>query len=810
MEYDVSLVKSVSLSSIPVEDKPLAFLNAAYKGNLQTVQEFIDGGVEKETRDSQRQNILHKAAMNGHSSIVLYAIQLGVDVNTKDYCSRTPLHLAAANGWLTIAHCLVKAEADMEAVEDTNSTPLFLAASRGRLEVVQYLTRSGANTTTRDWKGRLPSEVATEEAHHKVAKFLDVKSHSESDTSSQDGNGDVGPFWKSLGGTISSDVADQSSEIRSLKTASLQEQAPSECGEFEESSKPVSVLDTFRRLTDSSSKALEMASQEKTKPVNPTCDDAQLELEARPLTPKNDVIRLASGVLMERPLHPKNDVIRLASEALMDRPQTKSDVSLSLVSEKTEVSLESGIADIARVDADVPSLEPPAEFQGTVAPPISPIASLVDGPKDQSETSLPLETSSNLNQDLCEEAIKHFEDIATSPMLFSSERIESQRHRADKDIATSPVLFSSERGDPQRHRADKDTATSPVLFSSERNDPKRHQAEKDTATSPVLFSSEHDASQRHRADKGMGTSPMAYVGKLFDSSDGLTLPQASFGSHQKLPANELDKTRCSVLPASSVKLGERIGQGSFGFVSDAEVDGQAVAVKTLNTSLELDEDDIIKLQGCKHKHLITIVGVCTEPLLIVMERFAVSLFHRLHYQKHVPVNAHKALSESASALAYLHRVCVCHGNVKTENVLLHEGNDTAKLTDFGIAPLQKGSNAFFGCKHKTRTVAYSAPELLTAGRSTRPRFSLKSDVFAFGMLAWEVSSRRTPYDRWSAFDIMSHTEEGSREDLRKVDNVEMRLLIQRSWVREPIQRPDMEDVVTELSRLWWASVRQMI
>jgi serine/threonine protein kinase len=217
-------------------------------------------------------------------------------------------------------------------------------------------------------------------------------------------------------------------------------------------------------------------------------------------------------------------------------------------------------------------------------------------------------------------------------------------------------------------------------------------------------------------------------------------------------------------------------------------------------------EDVMQLQRFRHKHLVLIFGICVEPLSIVMEMIPMSLFRRLHSRDQQPIKDNKVLSETASALAYLHRVEVCHGDLKSENVLMLAENDMVKVCDFGLAPLQTFRSALHGAKPKTRSMCYRSPELL----SPRPRFSFKSDVFAFGVLAWEICARKIPFDRWPAMDIMEHTELGRREDIQKMVDVEMRSLVHRAWSQEPSQRPDMEDLVNELSTLWWASVRQMI
>jgi hypothetical protein len=256
---------------------------------------------------------------------------------------------------------------------------------------------------------------------------------------------------------------------------------------------------------------------------------------------------------------------------------------------------------------------------------------------------------------------------------------------------------------------------------------------------------------------------------------------------------------------SSIEFGSHIGHGLFGHVYGAQMNGKRVAVKEFNITMLSARDDIARLSKCRHKHIVNLLGMCSEPMSIVMEYCAANLFHQLHGEKHVLINTHQMLSGIASGLAYLHRIQVCHEDLKSENVLIEEPSQIPKICDYGFASLRNLSHTFSGVREKTRSICYRAPEVL----SERPRFTALSDVFAFGMLAWEICSQKVPYERWSSLDIIWHTEEGNREKIQKVPNMHMRLLIQRAWTQDPSLRPAMEDLLMDLSKIWWGSMCQL-
>ncbi|MCP4786141.1 MAG: serine/threonine protein kinase [Fuerstiella sp.] len=104
--------------------------------------------------------------------------------------------------------------------------------------------------------------------------------------------------------------------------------------------------------------------------------------------------------------------------------------------------------------------------------------------------------------------------------------------------------------------------------------------------------------------------------------------------------------------------------------------------------------------------------------------------------------------ELAHALHYAHGQGVLHRDVKPANVLL-DANGTAKLADFNISfssELQgSGPAAYFG-----GSLAYMSPEQLDAsdpGHATQPTdLDGRADVFSLGVLLWELTHGRRPFD----------------------------------------------------------------
>lgn len=103
------------------------------------------------------------------------------------------------------------------------------------------------------------------------------------------------------------------------------------------------------------------------------------------------------------------------------------------------------------------------------------------------------------------------------------------------------------------------------------------------------------------------------------------------------------------------------------------------------------------------------------------------------------------LRQLASALAHVHGRGIVHRDLKPSNVLLADTFWTAphtfgnvKLVDFGIAALAGNPQGLTTVRGVIGTIPYLAPELILRGRWTPSPDGFSRDIFAFGVLAWEL------------------------------------------------------------------------
>ncbi|XP_011030957.1 PREDICTED: G-type lectin S-receptor-like serine/threonine-protein kinase At4g27290 [Populus euphratica] len=228
------------------------------------------------------------------------------------------------------------------------------------------------------------------------------------------------------------------------------------------------------------------------------------------------------------------------------------------------------------------------------------------------------------------------------------------------------------------------------------------------------------------------------------------LERSSRKKHMKedldLPLFDLDIVACAT---NNFSADNKLGEGGFGPVyKGALKDGREIAVKRLskNSRQGLDEfknevKHIVKLQ---HRNLVKLLGCSIEEdeMILIYEFcpnksldfFIFDEKHRLLLDWPMRYNI---INGIARGLLYLHqdsRLRVIHRDLKADNILLdYELNP--KISDFGLARSLGGNEIEANTNKVVGTYGYISPEYANFGL-----YSLKSDVFGFGVLMLEIVS----------------------------------------------------------------------
>ncbi|XP_062171196.1 probable LRR receptor-like serine/threonine-protein kinase At1g06840 isoform X2 [Alnus glutinosa] len=199
----------------------------------------------------------------------------------------------------------------------------------------------------------------------------------------------------------------------------------------------------------------------------------------------------------------------------------------------------------------------------------------------------------------------------------------------------------------------------------------------------------------------------------------------------------------------------KLGQGGFGVVYKGMLsDGQEIAVKRLSSvSRQGDQEfknEVLLMAKIQHRNLIRLLGFClegNERLLIYelmpnasLDQFLFDPIKRLHLDWE---RRYKIIFGIARGLLYLHedsQFRIIHRDLKTSNILL-DSKMNPKIADFGMARLFVLDQTDGNTSRIVGTYGYMAPEYAMHGH-----FSIKSDVFSFGVLVLEmVSGQKNSY-----------------------------------------------------------------
>uniref|UniRef100_A0A8D8GLZ7 non-specific serine/threonine protein kinase n=2 Tax=Culex pipiens TaxID=7175 RepID=A0A8D8GLZ7_CULPI len=205
------------------------------------------------------------------------------------------------------------------------------------------------------------------------------------------------------------------------------------------------------------------------------------------------------------------------------------------------------------------------------------------------------------------------------------------------------------------------------------------------------------------------------------------------------------------IQAEEILIGQRIGSGSFGTVYKAHWHGP-VAVKTLNVKtpsaaqLQAFKNEVAMLKKTRHCNILLFMGCVSKPSLAIVTQWCEgsSLY------KHIHVNETKfklntlidIARQAAQGMDYLHAKNIIHRDLKSNNIFLHD-DFSVKIGDFGLATAKVRWSGSQQSNQPTGSILWMAPEVIRM-KEQNP-YSFQSDVYAFGIVLYEMLTESLPY-----------------------------------------------------------------
>ncbi|CAJ2638955.1 unnamed protein product [Trifolium pratense] len=195
----------------------------------------------------------------------------------------------------------------------------------------------------------------------------------------------------------------------------------------------------------------------------------------------------------------------------------------------------------------------------------------------------------------------------------------------------------------------------------------------------------------------------------------------------------------------------KLGQGGFGPVYKGILDdGLEIAVKRLSeTSAHGEEqfkNEVMLMAKLQHRNLVKLLGcsIHQEERLLIYEfmpnrSLDYFIFDSTRKEQLGLIKRFQIIDGIARGMLYLHqdsRLRIIHRDLKTSNILL-DSDMNPRVSDFGLARTFRGDLDESNTNRLMGTYGYMPPEYAVHGS-----FSIKSDVFSFGVIVLEVISGR--------------------------------------------------------------------
>ncbi len=243
------------------------------------------------------------------------------------------------------------------------------------------------------------------------------------------------------------------------------------------------------------------------------------------------------------------------------------------------------------------------------------------------------------------------------------------------------------------------------------------------------------------------------------------------------------------------------------FVAEERALRRQVVIKILpfemaaGVSIERFKREIALAARLQHPHIVPVLSAGESgglPFLTMPFVSGESLRARLDRGGELPVaDGVRLLREVASALAHAHEQGIIHRDIKPDNILLSHGS--AMVTDFGVAKALSDAGPAGGAGVTATGVALGTPAYMSPEQaSASPNVDGRADIYAFGVVAYELFAGQPPFAGRSAQALFAaHVTEvpESVSKLRPSLPPALAALIMRCLEKRAADRPQRADEV---------------